>query len=243
MTARIVWTEIKLLTREPLTLLVSLLFPIMLLVLLVGAFGNEPDPDMGGIGGTDFYVPIYACAAIAVMGFLGIPTHLASYRESGVLQRFRAAGIPARVVLGAQAVVMTLLVLVGGGAMLIMGFTAYDLSPPESPLGVAFAFGCGLLAFTAIGVLLGSVLPTARLAQGLGLLLFFGLFFLAGGGPPPSLMPDAANTLVDYTPMGALVDAVSDPWHGRGWNSGALAGLLALTPVSALLALRRAGRA
>ncbi|MPZ54325.1 MAG: hypothetical protein GEU79_16630, partial [Acidimicrobiia bacterium] len=209
MTSGIVWSEIKLLTREPLTLLMSLLFPIVLMVLLVMSFGNEPDPTMGGIGGSDFYVPIYASATVAVMGLLGIPTHLAGYRNSGVLRRFRASGVPGWTMIPAQTTVMTTLVVFGVAVMVAIGFAFYDLSEPESISGVVVGFALGTLAFAGIGSVLGANLPTSRAAQGLGLLLFFGLFFIAGGGPPPAILPDSINTFVSFTPMGPLVDAVS----------------------------------
>lgn len=231
MTARIAWTEIKLLAREPLTMIVSLAFPFVLMLLLVSAFSNDPDPDMGGVGGVDFYVPVYAAATVAVMGFMGVPTHLAAYRERGVLRRFAAAGVPRSAVLRAQVIVMAVLVLTGGAGMLAVGFAVYDLSMPASAAGVAAGFAAGTLAFAALGVLLGSVMPTARAAQGLGLLCFFGLFFIAGGGPPPALLPDAIDTFASYTPMGPLVAAIRDPWHGAGWNMTALAALTAMAVV------------
>lgn len=239
MTAHLVWTELKLLTREPLTLVVSLMFPIVLMVLLVGSFGTEPDPDFGGVGGTDFYVPVYGAATIAAMGLLGIPTHLAAYRQSGVLRRLRAAGLSPRTVMVTQLAVMVVLVGVGLAAMFTIGFTGYGLSAPASPAGVATGLLAGILAFAGIGVALGSLVPTPRGAQGLGLVLFFGLFFIAGGGPPPALLPDAVNRAVDLTPMGPLVDAVSDPWHGRGVNVTALGALAATAGVATLVALRR----
>ncbi|MEU8387088.1 ABC transporter permease [Micromonospora sp. NPDC048842] len=242
MTARIVWTEIKLLGREPITLLMSLAFPALLLVLLAGSFGNEPDPEMGGIGGVDFYVPVYAAAAIAVMGFLGVPTHLAAYRERGVLRRFRAAGVSAWPLAGAQIIVTALMAAVAAALMIAIGFGGYDLNAPSSTTGVLAGFLAGTLAFAALGVLLGTLLPTARAAQGVGLLLFFGLFFIAGGGPPPYLLPDALNTAVDFTPMGPLMDAVSDPWHGAGFNLTAVAALLGIAVMAAFLAVRRLAR-
>lgn len=242
MTGRIIWTEIKLLAREPMTLLMSLLFPVVLLVLLAGAFGTEPSSEFGGIGGVDFYVPVYLAATIAAMGFLGLPTHIAAYRESGVLRRFQAAGMPGRAMLIAQVVVMTLLVAVGAVIMVGLGLGAYELSAADSPIGVAVGLAAGTLAFAAIGALIGSLVSTARAAQGLGLAMFFGLFFIAGGGPPPVLLPDVINTAIDWTPMGPLVDAVSDPWHGAGWNTTALIALFAITVVTGLLAGRRLSR-
>ena len=87
-------------------------------------------------------------------------------------------------------------------------------------------------------MLLGSVLPTSRAAQGLGLLCFFGLFFIAGGGPPPALMPDTIDAIGRYSPMGPLVAAVRDPWHGAGWNVASLMALAAMAAVCWIAATR-----
>lgn len=238
MTMRLIRTELTLLAREPLTLVVSLAFPVLLLLLLAQSFGNAPDPDMGGIGSTDFYTPVYLSATVAVMGLMGVPTQVAAYRERGVLRRFRAAGVPSRALVLAQIAVTVVLALVGAILMVVLARYAFDLNLPTSWVGTAVSFLIGASAFAALGVLLGVLLSTARSAQGLGLALFFGLFFIAGGGPPPYVLPDAINTFVDLTPMGWLVDAVSDPWHGNGWNPGALSLLAAMGALSAVLSTR-----
>lgn len=239
MTLRLVWTELKLLAREPITLFVTLAFPLLLLVLLVSSFGDDPpSPEYGGVGGTDFYVPVYLAAAIAAMGFLGVPSHLAAYRETGVLRRFRVAGITAGEIIATQIGVTLLLAVVGGATMAGVGFTAYGLSAPRSPVGVLVGFLAGAVAFAAIGVLLGALLPSARAAQGLGLVLFFGLFFIAGGGPPPGILPDSVNAAVDLTPMGPLVDALTGPWHTADWDLGALVSLAALAAAALVAAVR-----
>ena len=242
MTPHLTWTEIKLLAREPLTLLMSLLFPVVLMVLLAGSFGNEADVDFGGVGGVDFYVPIYAAATVVAMGFLGLPVHLAGYRENGVLRRYRSAGIPSSSVLVAFGVVTAVVAVVGTAVMLGIGFGFYDLSRPESPPGVAAGVAVGTAACVAMGAFLGSLLPTSRAAQGLGFTLFFGLFFIAGGGPPPAILPDAINTFIGYTPMGPLVDAYTTPWHVGGVDGGALVALAAVAVVAGVLAVMRLSR-
>lgn len=135
MTTALIWIEIKLLAREPLTLVVSLLFPVVLMLLLLASFGSEPDEVFTGLGGTDFYVPSYLGAAIAVMGFAGIPTRLASYRLEGVLRRFRAAGVPASSLLASQVVMTAVLSVAGAAVMLALAYTGFDVAPPVSPLG------------------------------------------------------------------------------------------------------------
>lgn len=242
MTIRLIRTELTLLAREPLTLVMSLALPILLLLLLAQSFGNDPDPDTGGIGGTDFYVPVYLSATVAVMGLMGVPTQVAAYRERGVLRRFRAAGVASRGIVLSQITVTVALALIGAVLMVALARAGFDLNLPTSWIGTGVSFLVGATAFAALGVLLGVLLPTARAAQGLGLALFFGLFFIAGGGPPPTLLPDAINTFVGFTPMGWLIDAVSDPWHGEGWNPVSLGLLAGLAVLSVLLATRRLSR-
>lgn len=242
MTAHLAWTELKLLAREPLVLVVSLLFPILLMALLLASFSGDTDPVFVGFGGTEFYVTSYLGAAIAAMGFMGMPTHLAAYRDTGVLRRFRAAGLPAGALVAAQAVVMTALAAVGAAVMLVLAYTGFDLAAPRSVGGVLVGFGVGIAAFAAIGAALGSLMPSARAAQGLGLLLFFGTFFLVGGGPPPGVLPDALNDAASLTPTGLLVDAIRGPWTGRGTDLPALLALAAIAVAGFAFAIRRLAR-
>ena len=211
MTSYLAWTEIKLLVREPLVLVVSLLFPVLLMVLLLVSFQEDTEPAYAGLVATDFYVTSYLSAAVAAMGFMGTPSHLAAYRSSGVLRRFRAAGVPGRSLVGAQLAVMAAVTVVGAAAMIGLAYAGFDLAAPESVAGVVAGFAAGLLAFGGIGVLLGSLMSTARAAQGLGLVLFFGTFFVAGGGPPPDVLPEVLNDAAAVTPIGLLVNAIRTP--------------------------------
>jgi ABC-2 type transport system permease protein len=212
------------------------------MVLLLVSFGGSSSPVFGGSDGTAFYVTSYLGAAIAVLGFMGLPAHIAAYRDSGVLRRFRAAGIPGRSLVVSQMVVTAVLAVVGAAAQLAIAYTGFDLSPPRSVGGVVAAFVVGVLAFAALGTLLGSLLPSARAAQGIGLTLFFGTFFLVGGGPPPGRLPDAVNTVAGYTPTGLLVDAVRSPWIGTGHDPVALGALATIAVLGSALAVRRLNR-
>jgi ABC-2 type transport system permease protein len=242
MTAYLAWTEVKLLAREPIVLVVSLMFPILLMVLLLASFSGDNDPVFVGLDGTDFYVTSYLGAAIAAMGFMGTPTHVAGYRDSGVLRRFQAAGVPSRALVVSQVAVLAILAVVGAAAMIGLAYSGFDLATPESVVGVAAGFAVGVVAFAAIGVLLGSLMPTARAAQGLGLVLFFGTFFLVGGGPPPGVLPDTLNDIAGWTPTGLLVDAIRTPWTDGGLDTTAMVRLAVIAAAGFALAARRLAR-
>ena len=194
------------------------------------------------LDGTQFYVTAYLSAAISVMGFMGTPTHLAGYREGGVLRRFRAAAIPARAVVFSQAAVLA---RAGGvGAVADAGTGLRRLRHPGA--GIRRRGGRRVRrrhpGLRGIGTLLGSLLPGARSAQGVGLLLFFGTFLLVGGGPPPGVFPDALNAITRWTPTGLLIDAIRAPWSGNGLDARSMVTLLVICAAGFALANRRLSR-
>jgi len=236
--AKLAWTEIKLSLREPTVAVFALAFPLILLYLLLLSFGNQPDPDFKGENSVDFYVPAYVAGTIAAMGIIAIPVHLASYRERGVLRRLRASGIAPGSVLIAQVLVASLLVAVATLVMLLLGSASFELSAPESwPI-----FFAGLVlataSFCALGVALATLLPSARAAQSIGLLLFFGMFFISGGGPPEPILPDGVVFAANALPMSYAVDALQTGWWDGSWHGTGFVVLLSLMIVSSLVAMR-----
>jgi ABC-2 type transport system permease protein len=243
MLAKLTWTEIKLGLREPTVAVFALAFPLILLYLLLNSFGTLPDPDFGGVSPADWYVPAYAVGSIAATGLIAIPVHLAAYRERGVLRRLRASGIAAWPVLAAQTLVAALIVAVGSAVMIALGDASYELSTPGSWAVVVAGLVLATATFCAVGVALASLLPTARAAQVVGLLLFFAMFFISGGGPPEAILPDGVATAANALPMAYAVDVVQGGWWTGSWDVPALvvqAAVLAAATAVALWRLRDA---
>ncbi len=217
--AETTWLELKLFAREPLTVIFTLALPILVLYVLGGVFGNTPDDStFRGVGPMTYYVPAYVGLVIASMGLIGLPVHLAGYRERGVLRRFRASSMPLWCVLGAQLVVTLVACVVGSALVLGLAGLTYDVGSPTSPTGVFVAFVVSAMAFAAFGILLGAVMPTARAAQGAGILLWFLMMMIAGAGPPPEVLPTALTRIADFTPLKHVIVALQDPWLGFGLN-------------------------
>jgi ABC-2 type transport system permease protein len=167
--AKLLWVEVKLFAREPIAVVFAFAFPLVVLLVLAGVFGSEPDADFGGVAGIDYYVPGYLAVVIASVGLIGLPVHLASLRERGVLRRLRASSVPMASVFAAQTAVHVTMAALGGAVLLAAASWAYDLHAPSSVAGVALGFATGALSFVALGLLLGSLAPTARAAQAIGL--------------------------------------------------------------------------
>lgn len=237
--------ELLLLLREPVTLVFALALPIVNVVVLGGVFGDQPDPTgkvFRGVGGSTYYTPAYMALVAASVGLISVPTQLAGYRERGVLRRMRASGLPVTALLGAQVGVGLGLGLVGAVAVAGISFLTNDPRPPGDVLGLVVAFVVGSVSLTLLGILLGAVLPTARAAQGAGVLLWFVLLIIGGAGPPPEVLPSAMDTVGSLTPLRPLIRALQDPWFAGGWDLAALGVLVAIGAAGWALAAWRLGR-
>jgi ABC-2 type transport system permease protein len=232
----LVWVELKLFAREPLTVVFVLVLPLVILYVLNGVFGSQPDPSVWeGLSPVDFYTAAYVALVVATIGVLSLPVHLAGYRERGVLRRFRASALSPWALVGAHVVVALVTGTIGAVLLTTVSALAYDAALPRDWPGAAGAFLLVTVSFAALGVLLGLVLPTARAAQGLGVLLFFVFMMLGGAGPPREVLPDAMMRLSDAVPLTYAARLLRGPWLGEGWDLDAAAVMAGLLVVSAAL--------
>jgi len=240
---RMTWVEIKLLVREPVTLIFSFAFPVLVLVLLGGIFGKHGEQHAAyrHIATMNWFVPAYVGLVTASIGTISIPVHLSNYRERGVLRRFRASGIHESVLLGTQMLVGLSIALVGGIAIAIVGTVLYDGRTPASVPEVLLAFIVAVFTFAAIGALLSALAPTARAAQGIGLLLWFWMMFVSGTDGPLDLLPSWMLATGKALPLYHVVLTLADPWNGYGINwvqLGLVAGVGIVAGVMAALAFK-----
>jgi ABC-2 type transport system permease protein len=239
------WIEFKLFLREPVTVVFTVALPPIVLYVLAEVFGNTPDPQgqfYRGVGAVTFYTPAYVGLVIASLGLIGLPVHLAAYRERGVLRRFRAARVPLRALLASQLFVLLVGTVAGAVIIVVLARVTYDVGWPASWLGVVFATLLGALSFAAVGALIGLAMPNARAAQGLGVLLWFVMMMVSGSGPPPEVLGTALGRVGAAMPLRHLVVALQDPWFGRGVNwfeTLVLAAILVAATALAVPALRR----
>jgi len=232
--------EAKLFVRDPLTVVFVVALPLVMLYVLNGVFGSETDPTVWeGRPPVDFYTPSYVALVSATTGVLSVPVHLASYREQGVLRRFQASALSPVALLGAQVGVAAAAASVGAVALSVASVLSNGARLPASWPGVLAAHLLVSAAFAALGVLLGLLLPTARTAQGLGVLLFFVFLMLGGAGPPREVLPTGLRVVADAIPLTYAARVMRAPWLDRSWDWSATAVVLALLAVSCVAAAWR----
>jgi ABC-2 type transport system permease protein len=236
---RLVQAELKLMMRDPLVLTFVVAFPIVTMLIIGGAFGTQPDQAFDFVNPAHWYVASYLTVVIAAMGLVMLPVHLASYRERGVLRRFAAAGFPRWSFPISQLIVGLATTTASCALLLAVAAPVYGIPPMHAWWRVTAALALGSIAFVSLGVVLGSVLPSARSAQAVGLLIFFPSFLLGAGGPPPHVMGPVVRQVAGPLPLTLLTNAVREPWLGLGPATGSLAAVAALAVAATALAARR----
>ncbi len=228
---RLAATEMKLFVREPMVLTFVFAFPVLTVLVLGGVF-DEDDPNFEGALPSDYYVAAYIGVVIAAIGLVMLPVHLASYRESGVLRRFDVSRHPRWALPAACLAVATVVTAVAVALLLVTGQLVYGLPEVDDVIGVAAGTLLGAFTFISIGIALGLAMPSARSAQGLGMLLFFPFFLLGGAGPPPDAMGDPMSSIAEVVPLTHVVRSIQEPWLDLGRPTGHLTVLAVLAVVA-----------
>ena len=169
-----------------------------------------------------------------------LPVRVASYRERSVLRRFAAAGFPRWSFAIAELVVGLVTTAVTCGLLLIVAAPVYGLPAVYDGWRVEAALSLSAVGFVSLGVLRGSLLPSARSAQAVGLLMFFPSFLLGAGGPPPKVMGSVVKMVAGPLPLTQLTNAVREPWLGLGPATGSLAAVAGMAVLATVVAARRA---
>jgi ABC-2 type transport system permease protein len=236
---RLIRAELRMVIRDPLTLTFVFAFPIVTMLIIGGSFGRSPDVAFGGQDPAHWYVASYLTVVIGATGLIMLPVHLASYRERGVLRRFAAAGFPRWSFLAAQMVMGLATIVVAGVLLLAVAAPVYGVPAVGDWWRVAAGLLAGSVFFVGLGVVLGTLLPSARAAQAVGLLLFFPSFLLGSGGPPPHVMGAALRDIANVLPLTLVTRSVREPWLGIDGATGPLIAVVVLAVAAVAVAARR----
>lgn len=232
--------------RSPAPLLVTVFFPVLMLVMFLYLLGGGMEVPGGG-DYRDFLIPGVLALAMA-FGLETTMSAVATDAQRGITDRFRAMPMaPSGVVVGRcladlGASILGLAVLLAGG--LAIGWR------PGGPLSTLAAVGLLLLlrcAFLWMGIWLGLLVrdPSAVAAVQI---LVWPFAFLSNVFVAPATMPGWLSTIAEWNPLSATVTAVrqllgapigAGGWAGEQALALAVAWPVGLTAVFAILTLRR----
>jgi len=211
--------QAKLYLREPIATFFTMAFAPLLLVLFGLIYGNEPNDLFGGRGSMDVTVPAYIGLVIVTVALIGIPIQTAASRELGILRRYRVTPLRPVTYLVADVITYYLMTLVGTVLLIVLGALAFGVRLEGNVLDVLAGFTLSALSFFALGYLLASLAPSARVAQTVGMVLAYPMMFLSGASLPLEALPAGLRQVADFIPLTYVVKLMRGLWVGDSWSS------------------------
>jgi ABC-2 type transport system permease protein len=229
--------EAKLIFRDPVWWIVTLILPTFVLLVIGWVFApHRPAPELGGQRFIDLFVPSMIVITLATLGFQTLPIRLATYREKGVLRRLSTTPLHPGRLLAVQLVLYIILSIASLTLLIVTGHIAFGIPLPVQPVWYVAAFLLGMSSLFALGLLVAAIAPNTRTATALALPMFFLAMFLGGVYLPRWLLPDVIQQIGEYAPPG--VQGLTEAWLGAVPQLLPLAIMAAITIVAGVAAAR-----
>jgi ABC-2 type transport system permease protein len=238
---KLTWIEIKIFLREPLGAFGTIGFPVLIFL----AWGRVASRSLApsSLAASRFIrvdIPVFASLLIAISAVLSLVTIISIYREGGILKRLRATPLRPQTILTAHVLVKLMLTAASLALMVLAGKRYY-------PVGVhvpLFSFTIALLISTwsilSIGFLIASIVPTARFAQPIGVLILYPMIAVSGLFFPVEFLPPVLHAVARVLPLTYAVPLLQGIWNGDPWSAhlGDVAGLVLVFFVCAALSAK-----
>ncbi|RKN10081.1 ABC transporter permease [Streptomyces radicis] len=224
--------------RQPGTMVVGLLFPVMMMVMFAYFIGGGMAVEGGG-DYTDFLVPGMLALTMA-FGLEATMVAITQDIERGVLDRFRSMPIaPSSVLVGRSLLDMInsavgLLVMLGAGWAIGWRWNG-TATEALATIGLLLLLRFAMLW---VAIYLGLVARKPEMVQAVQILVW-PVAFMSNAFTSPDTMPDWMGAMADWNPMSATAGAVRELFGNPGWESGTWAAdhTIALAAASPLLLL------
>jgi len=147
--------------------------------------------------------------SLTVMGtFWGLSLQLVTWREQGILRRFRLAPIPASSMIGSSILANYVLILPTVFFELVLARTVYHVTSFGNLTSLFILVILGITSFGALGLIIASVTNTMQETQIINQLLWFALIFLSGATVPLAVLPKVVQRVGLFLPATYLVSGL-----------------------------------
>jgi len=159
---------------------------------------------------------------IGISGLMPTTITMATYRENGILRRLRTTPLNPFVVLCAQVLVIFAMTCLGVFLLILAGMLVYQVRIEGNLFSILGGFVLGCMSFFGLGFILAGVMPTARTAQIIGMVLLYPMLIFSGAAWPRELMPGAMQKVSTYLPLTYVVNLLKGLWIGESWGQHAI---------------------
>ncbi len=185
--------RIRITLRNKAFLFFSLIMPMAIFFLYGSVFAKGQPQAVAYLMG-----PILS---FTVMGtFWGLSMQLVTWREQGILRRFRLAPIAASSMIISSILANYLLILPTVILELLLARFIYHVTSFGNLISVFVLVILGITAFGAMGLVVASVTNTMQETQIINQLLWFALIFLSGATVPLAVLPHMVQRIGLFLP-------------------------------------------
>jgi ABC-2 type transport system permease protein len=194
-------SRIRLAVRNRAFLFFSLIMPIAFLFIYAGIFGGQNRMAMP--------YRLGQVLALTVMGsFWGLSVQLVTFREQGILRRFRVTPVGASPMLASSLLsnyFLTLPTIVIEFCLSRWVFHMQDLGNLKA---VFVLVTLGTISFASLGLIVASVTNTMQETQVINQIIWFIFLFISGATIPFAILPNVVQSVALFLPATYLVSGL-----------------------------------
>jgi imidazolonepropionase-like amidohydrolase/ABC-type multidrug transport system permease subunit len=219
--------NLRLTMRDRTVVFFNYLFPLIFFFI----FGQLMHAEQGGA--VTQIVNMVLTIGVLGSGFFGAGMRSVMDREHNILRRFKVAPITAAPILVSSMVVGLVHYVPVTAVVLVLAHFVYGMQAPQQLLSLFLFVSLGVLAFRAIGGVIGAVANSMQESQIIIQLLYFPMLFLGGATFPIALMPNWLQIVAQFIPTTYLSTGLQGILRGRETilDNLSAAGVLVLTAV------------
>jgi ABC-2 type transport system permease protein len=198
---------IKVALRTPRTIIFTVAFPLVFLVLFNSIFINSGDsgttlPNDVKISAQAYFTAGIIAYAVALSTFTTLAVSLTTQRENGQLKRYRGTPMPPWTFIAGQILRATLQALAMAALLLAVGAVAYGVEIPGStfPAFVLYVV-LGTATLCSLGIALSAFTPTPDAASTIAPFTVVMLAFFSGIWIPVDQLPHWLETVGKVFPL------------------------------------------
>lgn len=231
--------QTKIFFRTTVAAFFTLVLPLMFLVMINLFFGDE--------GSTEGAASQYITPALAVFGmvtatFTNLAINTSMARDAGILKRVAGTPLPMWAHLGGRTLSASLVGLLSVTLMLFVAWLFFDVEIiwARMPL-FAFLLLLGAVTFSALGLAVAALTPSAQAAPAVANFVILPLAFISGIFFPMESAPEWLQTVAGFLPLEPLASAAIETFSSQesvDFPWAAIVKLLIWTAIGLALALR-----
>ena len=210
--ASLLWSETavqsKIFFRTTVAAFFTLVLPLMFLFMINLFLSGETS---SGVSASQYITPAIAVFGMVTATFTNLAIGTSMARDSGVLKRVAGTPMPMTVHLGGRILSAVAVGVLSVALMLVFGWLFFDVEILWSRIPVfALLLLVGSATFSALGLAIGAISPSARAAPALANFVILPLAFISGIFFPLESAPEWLQAIATWLPLEPLATAAID---------------------------------